>query len=130
MILNINGKDYQLDFGFDFIDYVNQQDGLAIQGINLGVAGMRMLPLGLDGKSPSTLRTIIKAGTITRPQKPSNEEVKAYIENLLNEEKFDDVFNEVLEEMGKHILVLREMGITKEEWTKNVTKAIMTEAME
>lgn len=118
MQIEINKVKYELYFGFDFIDFINTS-GLSIQGVQLGVGGMQFLTLGITQKSPSTLRLIIKAATVTLSNKPSDEDITKYIEDLLMNDLYEDQFDEIIEELGKHVLVLREMGITKKELEKS-----------
>ena len=131
MVININGKDYRMYFGFDFIDYINQKDGLSAQGLQLGLMGTRLLTVGLDGKQPSALRTIVKAGTVTLPQQPSNQDIELWINELIEDgNKYDEIFEEIIEELGKHLIVLREMGITKKEWDEARAKDKMIQELE
>lgn len=116
MQITINGKDYDLYFGFDFIDYVNNSKGLMAQGIALGVAGMKILTTGLDSKAPSALVTVLKGAINTLKSKPSNEDVEKFIEEMLVNGTYDDFFDDVLVEMGKHLLILKEIGISKKDW--------------
>lgn len=116
MIININEKDYELYFGFDFIDYVNQVNSMETQQINLKLAGMKLLAGGIAEKTPSSLRTILKGAMITLKQKPKNQDLDKFIEDLLNEDKYDSFYDEIVMELGKHLVVLKEMGITKEQW--------------
>lgn len=117
MIIKINEKDYTLRFGFDFIDYCNNNAGLTTQGVNLGISGVKMLAVGIADKSPSSFRTIIKGATVTERQKPSNEEIENYVNSLLdNEEEYEKLYDEVILELGKHLIILREMGISKKDW--------------
>lgn len=120
MIIKINGKEYEMFFGFDFIDYVNNASGLAFQGVQFGIAGMKLMMTGMADKSPSAFRTMIKAGTNTLKSKPSNEDLENYIEELLENGKYEEMFDEVVEEMGKHVIILKEMGISKEDWLKAI----------
>ena len=118
MILTINNKDYDLYFGFDFIDYVNNASGLAFQGVQLGIAGTKLLMTGIGDKSPSAFRTMVKAATNTLKSKPSNDELENYIIELIEGEKYDEVFDDFLMELGKHSLILKEMGITRKQWNE------------
>lgn len=123
MLLKINGKEYELRFGFDFIGYINKMSSLemeAEEGINLklsGITGMKLLTVGISQKMPSTLRLLIKGATITEKSIPSNIELENFIDELLEDENtYNEVYDEIVKEMGKRSIVLKEMGITREEW--------------
>lgn len=116
MELTINERTYQLYFGTDFVDYINNQNGMMMEGVKTNVGGMLMLNAGMSMKSPSTLRLIIKAGTVTLQSKPSNKDLDDFINDLLDREddaEFESLFDDIEEEIKKHPVNRREMGITK-----------------
>lgn len=124
MELTIGSNTYGLKFGFAFIDYVNNATGIGLskEGYTLalnGLTGMKMLLAGISIKNPSTLRIIIKGATTTLKSKPSNEDIDLFIEELTeNDENYNSIFDSIIEEMGEHSLVLKEMGISNEQWKK------------
>ena len=73
MNLTINGKEYALHFGMDFIDEVEKLEGMKMEAegvsLNMGTGGMALLNNKLASYHPSGLRTVIKAGTTTERQK-------------------------------------------------------------
>lgn len=116
MEITINDKNYRLYFGTDFVDYINNANGMAVEGVKTNVGGMLMLNAGLSMKSPSTLELIIKAATNTLPSKPSNKDLDDYINDLLNQEddsEYEALFEEIEAEIKKRPANRREMGITK-----------------
>ncbi|MGP6139574.1 tail assembly chaperone [Jeotgalibaca sp. A127] len=116
MELTINEKDYRLYFGTDFVDYINNANGMVVEGVKTNVGGMLMLNAGLSMKSPSTLRLILKGATNTLASKPSNKDLEDYINGLLDQEDDDEyeiLFEEIETEIKKLPANRREMGITK-----------------
>ena len=114
MEIEINGKNYPLTFGFDFIDYVNRENGMEADGVKTNIGGAAMLNAGLQGRMPSSLRLLIKGATVTLPQKPSNKAIEQYIDELADDDDaYNAVFDSVEEELGKRPAIRREMGITK-----------------
>ena len=118
MIININGKDYELAFGFDFLDYLNQHNSLTMevkgQTLSSGLGGATMLASTLGSRMPSTLMTAIKAGTAHLSQKPSNKDIESYINGIADDdEAYELVFLEIEEELKKQPATRREMGLSK-----------------
>ncbi len=118
MIINMNGKDYELAFGFDFLDYLNKNNSLTMdvngQSMNSGLGGATMLASTLGSRMPSTLMTTIKAGTTHLAQKPSNKDIESYINGISDDdEAYELVFLEIEEELKKQPATRREMGLSK-----------------
>jgi len=82
--------------------------------LNMGTGGMAMLNNKLASYHPSGLRTVIKAGTTTERQKPSTEDINIFIEELADSEKYEQTFDEIVEELGKKPLVLRALNAKAE----------------
>lgn len=122
MNIKINNKEYDLYFGFDFIDYINNNSSLSVQGMQIGLGGVQMLSLGITNKSPSTMRLIIKGATNTLNSKPSNADIEEYISDLIVANEYDKVFDSLVQELGEHALVLREMGVSQEDIVKKLEK--------
>jgi len=114
MELEINGKKYPLTFGFDFLDYVNQENGMVADGMKTNVGGAAMLNANMQSRMPTALRLLIKGGTSTLRQKPSNEDIEEFINDISSDDKkFNKVFDDIETELGKQPAISREMGITK-----------------
>ena len=114
MNLTINGKEYALHFGMDFIDEVEKLEGMKMEAegvsLNMGTGGMALLNNKLASYHPSGLRTIIKAGTSTERQKPSNDDINVYLEELAESDDYEQTFDDIVEELGKKPLVLRALN--------------------
>lgn len=114
MEIKINDKNYPLKFGFDFIDYVNEKNGMQAEGVKTNIGGAAMLNAGLQSRTPSSLRLLIKGGTCTLSWKPSNEDIEAYINDIADDdEAYEKLFDDIETELGKQPATRREMGITK-----------------
>ena len=129
MVITIANKDYELRFGFDYIEYINKVNSMEAQGINLSIGGMKFLMVGIQDKTPSSLRRIIRGATITERSQPSNANLDSFIEELIESGEYDDFYDSVILEMGKHSLVLKEMGITKEQWQEALMQEEMKKAL-
>ena len=118
MNLEMNGKNYELAFGFDFLDYLNKHNSLTMdvngQTLNSGLGGATMLASTLGSQMPSTLMTAIKAGTAHLSQKPSNKDIEAYVNEISDDdEAYELVFMEIEEAIKKQPATRREMGLSK-----------------
>lgn len=106
MILIINGKEYPLRFGFAAIDYLDKIYYLEEAGVKLG-QGIPLLVSNLVAENPLALYHAFKAGMITEKSQPSNAELEVYLEGLAEEDKFDELFKEVIDELKKSALTKR-----------------------
>lgn len=121
MILNIGGKDYELNFGFRFLEEVGEEFGLSpeIEGTNipLKMKGAGIMYMLLDDKDFVTVHKVIRLGTITLKQQPSDEDIKDFLYELLEEsiEGDVDVYEEFIENLKKNIeenpVIRYELGV-------------------
>lgn len=103
MILIINGKEYPLRFGFAAIDYLDKIYYLEEAGVKLG-QGIPLLVSNLVSENPLALFHAYRAGMITEKSQPSNAELEVYLEGLAEEDKLDELFKEVIDELKKSAL--------------------------
>lgn len=77
--VTINGKTYPLTYGMEFFRYLDEHAGVKSEGIGLG-AGLEMTVsrLYIPGNIVA-FYDLIKAGTATLKQKPSNEDIEDWI---------------------------------------------------
>lgn len=101
MILEINGKEYELYFGMDFIREIDKMYPLNSFGMDMKVGGLPFLNTALAMRNPVALVNVIKAGTSTLPQKPSTEDVEIYVTERIIQEGPEKVFKEFDEEIKK-----------------------------
>lgn len=127
MILEINGKNYELKFGFDFLEYLNKNNSLTMemngQVMNSGMGGATLLASTLQTRMPSTLFKTIKAATSHLSQKPSDADIERYINTLAeDDEEYNLVFEEIEEGLKKQPATRREMGLSKPKATNKQTE--------
>lgn len=118
MILEMNGKEYELNFGFDFLDYINEKNALTMtvsgQEMSTGAGGAVMTGMMISSKQPSTLRQLIIGGTINARKQPTDRDIKKYIDELVqDEEEYELVFDSIVEEIKKEPSTSREMALTE-----------------
>lgn len=80
MNLKINGIDYELHFGLDFIAALDRKYYVTESGFQLG-QGLTMTVSYIELGNPTILLDLIQAATITQKQKPTLSEIKHFIEN-------------------------------------------------
>lgn len=116
MNIEINGKDYTLQFGLRFLDVVDKERGVSanVEGatINTGAGGMDMLNQGLNVYSPSHLATVIRAGTAHLRQRPTDVEVENYIQELVEggdegevSQEYFDLYDQINDALGKNSML-------------------------
>lgn len=110
MEITIGNKTYQLHFGWGFLKYVNKTKSVSFEGVQTGAGGMTILSAGLMMRDPEALETIIKAGTDTEHSKPSNDDIHAFIEQLIIDDKYDAFFDEVDSNLKKSVLLQKAMN--------------------
>uniref|UniRef100_UPI00352A6933 tail assembly chaperone n=1 Tax=Aerococcus urinaeequi TaxID=51665 RepID=UPI00352A6933 len=127
MNITINKREYKLAFGFDFLDYLNKNNSMMIEvdgkNVSTGLGGVGLLGNTLANKLPSTLKLIIKAATAHNDFKPSNKDLDEFVNGLIkvetdddgnvtyDESEYNNLFDELLAELKKQPLVLKEMGL-------------------
>lgn len=79
MNLNINGKDYELHFGLDFIAQLNKKHVAIENGYELG-RGLYNAVVQIENSDPTILVDLIQAATITESAPPTIEDIKKYLE--------------------------------------------------
>lgn len=103
MNLKINGKDYEIRFGFAAIDYLDKQYFVEASGIKLG-QGIGMAYTYLNGQSPVAIFHVIKAGVITEKQQPSDNEIEEFVEEYAEKDGLNKLFKELASELKKQPL--------------------------
>lgn len=101
MQIKINDKDYQLFFGLDFLEWCEDNEGMKVEGVNLGIGGFNMIYSKLEMHDPVTVMKIIKGATNTHKSKPSRKDIEAFLVELLEEDKFEEFVEEVISELKK-----------------------------
>lgn len=92
--LQINGQSYLLTFGLKFLELLNSKYTLEIDGLAVG-AGLVTVWTELKMQNPVVIRDMIIFATATNVNRPSEDEVEAYIfEQLEDEEKAVALFSQ------------------------------------
>lgn len=111
MILTINGKNYELTFGLGFLAEMNKRKPAEFEGMKTGYGAMALFNVGRFLGDPLAFYDLIKAATAEAPQKPSNEELEAYLTQLIVEGRIEQVFTSALEEIKKSPILVYAMKI-------------------
>lgn len=81
MNLNINGKDYELHFGLDFIAFLNKSHVAIENGYEFG-RGIYNAVAQIDNGDPTILLDLIQAATATESTPPTVAEIKKYLDKV------------------------------------------------
>lgn len=117
MNITINNKEYELSFGFDFLDYLNENYSIKMEAgghtMSSGLGGARMLASALETEAPTAVYRTIKAATAHLSQKPSNKDVEDYLNELYSDdEKPKKLIKDIKKELKKQPAVQKEMGLS------------------
>lgn len=96
MILTINDKDYELNFGLRFLKEISKEKSSTKNGIDVRM-GIENAVTALYTGDYIILPDLIKASTATLKEKPNNKEIEEYVDQCEDLEKLgDDFLNELL----------------------------------
>jgi hypothetical protein len=127
MQIKINDEKYNLYFGFDFINYIDEHYPVKVQFQGIDVpfgSALNTTINALDrNKKPTDLIKILKAGMVTLKSKPSNKDLEKYISNLIEDEEYDEFVEELLGKLKKTPLIKKEIeSLNKQTEETNVTE--------
>lgn len=111
MILTINGKNYELTFGLGFLAEMNKRKPAELEGMKTGYGAMALFNVGQLLGDPLAFYDLIKAATAEAPQKPSNEELEAYLVQLITEGRVEQVFESIMAEVKKSPILAYAMKV-------------------
>ena len=97
MELVINDKTYEMYFGLDFIEYLDQAYPLKQNGVEIYGMGVVQAASYLQMRNPRVLLNLIKAGTTTDKKKIGVAEIKKWIETQEDLKPLYDDFLSALE---------------------------------
>ena len=126
MILTINSKNYDLKFGLGFLAEMNKRKPAEFEGMKTGYGALALLNMGQLLGDPLALYDLIKAALAEAPQKPSNEELEAYLEQIILENRFEAVLADIMNEVKKSPILAFAMKIQGETAPQVSTQAQMT----
>ena len=96
MILTINDKDYELNFGLKFLKEISKDKTKTQNGIDVRMGIENAVTILYTGDF-LILPDLIKACTATLKEKPNAREIEEYLDECENLEKLgDDFLNELL----------------------------------
>jgi len=116
MNLAINGKDYELYFGLDFINHLDKKYYIEQNGFKLG-QGLTYTIAQIELGNPSILFDLIIAATLTG-NKPKPEDVKKYIESGADIEVLMDDFLLALEKAPTTRFTMKKLGLLSKDKKK------------
>ena len=111
MILTINGKNYELKFGLGFLAEMNKRKPAEFEGMKTGYGAMALFNVGQFLGDPLAFYDLIRAATAEASQKPSNEELESYLEQLITEGRIEQVFSSILAEVKKSPILAYAMKV-------------------
>lgn len=111
MILNINGKNYELTFGLGFLAEMNKRRSAEFEGMKTGYGAMALFNIGQFLGDPQAFYDLIKAGTAQAPQKPSNEDLEIFLVQHIQDGSIDKLFNDIMTEVKKSPILAYAMKI-------------------
>ena len=115
MILTINNKNYELQFGLGFLAEMNKRKSAQFEGMATGYGAMQILQMGMMMGDPLALLDLIKVATAHCPQKPSNVELEQYLTELAINKQITNVFESLFNEIKKSPILAYAMKITPTE---------------
>ena len=120
MNLTINGKEYELHFGLDFIGYLDNKYYVEHDGIKLG-HGLTYALAQIEMGNPSVILDLILGATITG-NKPKLGDVKKFVETEADIEVLMNDFLSSLEKAPVTRFNMKKLGLLIEEETKKRKK--------
>lgn len=111
MILSINGRDFELKFGLEFLHKLNELHSAELEGMKTGYGAMTLISAGIAINDPLAFVDIIKAGTVTLPQKPSNADIEIYLTDLIDKGKYKETLDSIVDEVKTSSLLKLAMNV-------------------
>lgn len=115
MILTINNKNYELQFGLGFLAEMNKRKSAQFEGMATGYGAMSILQMGMMMGDPLALLDLIKVATAHCSQKPSNVELEQYLTELAINNQIQAVFESIFNEIKKSPILAYAMKATQTE---------------
>lgn len=110
MVITINGRDYELNFGLQFLKLVGKEYGLSLElegmDLPLNIKGANIMVVNLEQKDFLTTYNVIRFALATSKIQPSSNDVEKFLEELmvgstLEDDKFGDFVGELLDNIKK-----------------------------
>lgn len=110
MVINVDGKEYELIFGWDFLEEVNKRMGISVNGLEVEQGGYIKLNSAVLTKDPISLVDIIQSATNTERQKPSKIGIQRFIEEKSIDGTYSEFYDELYDEIKKQPLLKNLLG--------------------
>ena len=113
MVININGKEYEIRFGIGFVRSLDKKyftKGVA--GTEFGVGLETRIPMLLAGDAV-VLSELLYEGTCHLKSRPSTKDVDEYIDSV---DDIDAFFDDVLEELKKQNATRKKVTAIENDW--------------
>ncbi|KKI55471.1 tail assembly chaperone [Staphylococcus arlettae] len=101
MEIKHNGKDIELSFGFKFMNDVDKKLGMEMEQMSIGQGIQMLVPNLQDGNPVAIGHTIIAATSHHKKAPKSDEEISAVLDEIADEQGFDEFAEQVITELGK-----------------------------
>lgn len=113
MQLEINKRLYDVYFGIDALDKINNAYAIDQQGMNVNLVvgeGLNFLYFGLEALNPVAVRNFIEAGTSTLKSKPPKMDVENFIVDLIETDKMEEFCGECTDFLKNAPLTRKSIG--------------------
>ncbi|GKQ42911.1 hypothetical protein RD055328_08340 [Companilactobacillus sp. RD055328] len=105
MKIKIDKKEYELNFGIDFLRDLDRIAGMEVKGVSMGMGLSRTLP-ALMAYDPLALINVLYCGTHACSPRPSMDEITSmFADETMDEDKINTLFEELNGELKKSPLV-------------------------
>ncbi|ALM56790.1 tail assembly chaperone [Staphylococcus equorum] len=101
MEIKFNGKEYELSFGFKFMNDIDKKLGMEMNQLTMG-QGISMLVPNLQEANPVAIGHTILAATSHHKKAPkTDEEISEVLDQVAEEQGYESFAEDVLKELGK-----------------------------
>ncbi|WP_099974253.1 tail assembly chaperone [Lactobacillus terrae] len=99
MNININDKDYELNFGIGFLREIDKVAGLDVNGVSMGMGMSKTLP-AIQSYDMLALINVIYSATHACNPRPGIQDIEEYI-GTLKDKDVEKLFTDVVKELKK-----------------------------
>ncbi len=101
MEIKFNGKELELSFGFKFMNDIDKKLGMEMNQLSMGQGISMLVPNLQEGNPVAIGHTIISATSHHKKSPKSDEEISEVLDQVAEEQGFEDFAEDVLKELGK-----------------------------
>lgn len=122
MQIKINDEKYNLYFGFDFINFIDEKYPVKINFQGVDVPFGNALNATINGlekdRKPTDLIKVLKAATNTLKSKPSNQHLEEHITEMIVNDEYDEFVDELVGKLKKTPIIMKEIASEKKKADK------------